>query len=174
MKHTVQFKQAAVEQYLQGTQGLQLVAHKHGVEKTMLRRWVLWYQKHGVEGLSGKSGPYDVDFKLSVLQYMWDNALSYTQAAAAFNVRNTQSVADWANRYRNGGVAMLERSRKLSRTTMQAPTSEPTPAAEDDQRPREELLKEIEHLRMEVAYLKKVDALLQARQNSAANKKRKS
>ena len=56
---------------------------------------------------------------------------------------------------------------------MQAPTSKPVPTTDDDKRSRDDLLKEIEHLRMEVAYLKKVDALLQARQNSTVKKKRK-
>jgi transposase len=56
---------------------------------------------------------------------------------------------------------------------MQGPISKPDPSAENDQRSRDDLLKENEHLRMEIAYLKKVDALLKARQNSTVKKKRK-
>lgn len=173
MKHTEQFKLTAVERYLKGTEGYGLVAKAFGIEKTMLRRWVAWYRHHGDAGLSGKSGPYDPAFKLSVLQHMWDNALSYTQAAAVFNVRNTQSVADWARRYRDGGVDMLERSRKRPRILMQAPTTKPDIPPGDDKRSREELLDELEYLRAENAYLKKLDALVQAKQKAAAQKKRK-
>ena len=173
MKYTDQFKQDAVESYLQGTKGYTLIAREYGVEKTMLRRWVLWYQKHGGAGLSGKSGPYDAAFKLSVLQHMWDNALSYTQAAAAFNVRNTQSVADWDRRYRNGGALMLERSRKPLHTAMPAPTAKPDSAPDDDQRPLKDLLQELAYLRAENAYLKKLDALVQAKHKTIAPKKRK-
>jgi transposase len=172
MKYTKQFKQEAVERYLKGTEGYGLVAREYGIEKTMLRRWVLWYQKHGVVGLAGKSGPYDASFKLSVLRHMWDNALSYTQAAAVFNVRNTQSVADWERRYREGGVFKLERSRKPS-IAMPAPTSKPDSPSDDDKRSRNELLEELEYLRAENAYLKKAEALVQAKQNSIAQKKRK-
>ena len=51
-------------------------------------------------------------------------------------------------------------------------TKPAVPAAEDE-RSRDELMAELEHLRMELAYLKKLDALVQARQRSAAPKKRK-
>lgn len=172
MKYTEQFKLAAIERYLKGAAGYKLVAKEFGIAAAVLRRWVLWYRTHGIAGLVPKMGQYSAEFKLSVLRHMWDNALSYTQAAAAFNVRNTQLIGNWERRYRDGGALMLQRSRKPPRTTMQAPTSKPDPSV-DDKRSREDLLKEIEHLRMEVAYLKKVDALLQARQNSTAKKKRK-
>ncbi|VWB10553.1 HMG-I and HMG-Y DNA-binding domain-containing protein [Burkholderia lata] len=42
-----------------------------------------------------------------------------------------------------------------------------------DARTREDLLKENEYLRAEVAYLKKLDALLQAKKQAAQKKKRK-
>lgn len=174
MKHTVEFKQTAVEDYLKGVEGYKLVARRYGVAGAMLRRWALWYQNHGVDGLTSKSGQYDVGFKMSVLQHMWDNALSYTQVAAVFNVRNTQSIASWDRRYRDGGVLSLQRSQRPSRAEMKAPTVKPDSSPPDDDKgSHEDLLKEIEFLRMENAYLKKVDALLQARQNSTAPKKRK-
>ncbi|NKA06675.1 IS3 family transposase ISRso11 [Ralstonia solanacearum] len=53
---------------------------------------------------------------------------------------------------------------------------DPQPAAQpaQDERSREDLLKENECLRAEVAYLKKLDALLRAKQQQAPKKKRKS
>jgi transposase len=54
-------------------------------------------------------------------------------------------------------------------------TSAPAPASppDDDHRSREELLAEVNQLRMEVAYLKKLEALVQARPKQAPKKKRK-
>jgi transposase len=173
MKHTEQFKLDAVECYLQGTRGLQLVSQGYGIDKSMLRRWVGLYRKHGKDGLSQrKPCPYDAAFKMSVLQHMWDNALSHTQTAAVFNVRNTQSVANWARRYQEGGVLMLERSRKRPSPPMPVPTSKPDTSSDNDKRSREELLEELEYLRAENAYLKKLEALVQAKK-SAAQKKHK-
>jgi transposase len=173
LKHTIQFKQAVVEDYLAGTEGFRLVARRYGIEGTMLRRWALWYETHGVAGLETKTGQYKAEFKLQVLQHMWENSLSLTQVAAVFNVRNTQSIASWERRYNNGGVQALEHSRKLSCPVMPAPTVKPDPSPDGAHRSREDLLKEVERLKMEIAYLKKVDALLKARQNSTTQEKRK-
>jgi transposase len=173
MKYEEEFKLATVERYLQGTDGYERFAKKCGLAKHTLRIWVLRYRKHGAAGLARKTGRYDADFKMSVIRHMWENALSYTQAAAVFNVRNVSSVAAWERRYRDGGALALDPPRKISCTGMQAPTSKPDPLPEDDKRSREDLLKELEYLRMENAYLKKVDALVQAKQNSNAQKKRK-
>jgi transposase len=46
------------------------------------------------------------------------------------------------------------------------PKSPAAPATSDEQRPRDELLKELEFLRAENAYLKKLDALIQARKSA--------
>lgn len=174
MRYTKQFKQKAVDRYLEGHKGYKLVAREFGIAAPMLRRWVLWHQTHGAAGLAPKTGQYSAQFKLNLLQYMWDNALSYTKAAAVFNLRSVQSVANWERRYRAHGVEGLEHARKSPSIVIQTPPYPPASSADDDKRTREDLLKENERLRMEVAYLKKVDALLQARQNSAPRKKRKS
>ena len=52
-------------------------------------------------------------------------------------------------------------------------TPKPDQAPDDDKRSREELLAEVNQLRMELAYVKKLQALVQARQQQAPRKKRK-
>jgi len=47
------------------------------------------------------------------------------------------------------------------------------PAKPDESRSREELLEEVNHLRMENAYLKKLKALVQEQELEASLKKRK-
>ncbi len=47
------------------------------------------------------------------------------------------------------------------------------PESKPDERTREQLLKENEYLRAEVAYLKKLDALIRAEQRQAPRAKRK-
>jgi transposase len=56
---------------------------------------------------------------------------------------------------------------------MTAPTTRPTPSDDDEKRSREELLAELQHLRMENAYLKKLRALVQAQQKATPPKKHK-
>ena len=47
-------------------------------------------------------------------------------------------------------------------------------SSDDEARTRDDLLVELNQLRMEIAYLKKLDALVQAKERLAQRKKRKS
>ena len=47
-------------------------------------------------------------------------------------------------------------------------------SSDDEARSRDDLLAELSQLRMEIAYLKKLDALVQAKERAAQRKKRKS
>lgn len=174
MKYTAQFKHTVVHDYLFGHDGFLAVARRHGVaNRSLVERWVAAFRLHGDAGLSKKRSRYGSDFKLSVLRHMWENRLSITQTAAKFDIRRHSTVSDWERAYRDGGVAALAPPplRRLKKMTI--PTTKPEVPADEDKRSRKELLAEVEHLRMEVAYLKKVQALVQARQNSAPSKKRK-
>ena len=174
-KYTEQFKLEVVQDYLaDGSDGLRGVAQRHGVPSHFtVRQWVLAYQIHGDAGLSKKSSRYSGEFKLSVLQHMWDNQLSIVQTAARFDIRNHAIVGIWERTYRDGGAeALVPRPRgrpKPMATSVPKPDSSP----DDDERSREELLAEVNQLRMELAYLKKLDALVRARPKQAPKKKRK-
>ena len=56
---------------------------------------------------------------------------------------------------------------------MPVPTTKPEPSPDDEKRTRDELVAELNQLRMENAYLKKLQALVQARQQQTPPKKRK-
>lgn len=174
MKYTEQFKHAVVHDYLSGHDGFRTVAQRHGMRnRSLVERWVAAYRLHGDAGLGKKRSRYEPDFKLLVLRHMWDNRLSITQTAAKFDIRRHSTLGAWERAYRDGGVAALTPppTRRLKKMTI--PTTKPEATAGDDKRSREELMAELEYLRMENAYLKKLDALVQARQKSAAPKKRK-
>lgn len=171
IKHSDEFKLQIVQQYLNGAIGFHSLARQHGIAGPMVRRWVAWYRAHGLEGLARKVSQYSPEFKLSVLQDMWENAFSQTQVAAKYNIRNPTSVGIWASRYLSGGYEALSRPSRRKIQDMPAPTSKPEPLP-DAETPREQLVAEIAHLRMEVAYLKKLEALVQAKK-LAALKQRK-
>lgn len=174
-KYNEQFKLAVVHAYLaDGSDGYRAVAKRHGLTShTLLERWVLAYRLHGSAGLSKKSNTYSVEFKLSVLRHMWDNALSITQTAATFDIRNHAMVGIWERAYRDGGPEALIPHPRGRRKAMATPAPQPDSPADDDKRSREQLLDEILQLRMELAYTKKLHALVQARQQQAPQKKRK-
>ncbi len=175
VQYTEQFKLSVVEDFESGrNESARAISHRHGIDESTVRKWVAAYQAHGVAGIKRKYECYSASFKLSVLRQIKDEGLSDREAAARFNIRNQSAIAQWRQRYDDGGLAALSarpkgRPRKMATSLPPKPTEAGTP----DARPREELLKEIEYLRAEVAYLKKLDALLQAKKQAAQKKKRK-
>jgi transposase len=169
-KYTEKFKRKVVHDYLNGTMGFRRLAAHHGICIQGIKRWVAAYRLHGMEGLRRKVTRYDVQFKLTTLQYMWDNGLSMKQTAAAFNIRNPTSVGIWESRYRSGGVEALARPKAHARK-MKAPTTKPS-TKPDAERTLEDVLKENEYLRMEVEVLKKLQALAQATKKPATKKRK--
>jgi transposase len=171
-KHDEHFKLSVVQQYVDGTGGFQTIAKQHGLSKSQVSRWVASFRAHGVEGLTKKFSHYSADFKLSVLEHMWENELSCSQTAALFNIRNPGILSFWEREYRRAGLdALVARPRGRPKLMPAAPP--PTKKkTEEGKRSEEDLLAELEHLRMENAYLKKLQALVQARQQ-ALPKKRK-
>lgn len=177
-KYTPAFKLLVVQRYLDGSMGYRSLAEHFGISNpSIVQRWIGFFRLHGEDGLKRKRASYDAAFKLSVLQHMWDNKLSKGQAATAFNIRRHATVGAWERAYLEGGIAALEPS-PVGRSKIQPVENKPETAENVDNRSREELLDELLHLRAEVAYLKKLDALVRSRaqvkaQPKAPQKKRK-
>lgn len=171
-KYDEAFKLGVVEQYLSGSVGFRRLSQELGLDPGTLRRWVAHYRQHGVAGLSARHRPCSAAFKMQVLNRMWREALSYRQVAALFDLRSSYVVGVWERQYHAGGEDALIARPRGRPPKMPTPPPPPATATPDDALTREELLDELKQLRAEVAYLKKVEALIQA-PPSAAPKKRK-
>jgi transposase len=174
-KYSEHFKLAVVNEYLSdSSEGYLSLARRHGLTShSMVERWVLAYRHHGEAGLSRKQSQYSAEYKLSVLRHMWDNQLSITQTAAKFDIRHHAMVGMWERAYQDGGVEALASRPRGRPKSMATSIPQSASSADDNLRSREELLAEVNQLRMEVAYLKKLEALVQARPKQAPKKKRK-
>ena len=172
-KYDERFKLKVVREYLGKPAGSKALAKKYGCQRSSVEHWVSLYRVHGRDGLKKKHDSYSAEFKLSVLQHMWDNELSFGQTAAVFNIRNHAVVGVWERMYREGGFdALIPRPRGRPKQ-MPAPTTKPESSSDDEKRTHDELVAELNQLRMENAYLKKLQALVQARQQQTPPKKRK-
>lgn len=178
-KYTEQFKLEVVNAYLTGPGGCKAIAKSYGIRHSQVLGWTAAYRAHGLAGLRMKqSAHYDTQFKLKVLKYMWDNALAYTQAASVFDVRNPSHLRKWERRYHDGTLGI--RSPRSQIESNEMPTTKPDfpeqpPLAKtDENRTHDELVAEVNYLRMEVAYLKKLRALVQSERAKAQRGKRKS
>jgi transposase len=169
-KYSYEFKLSVVEEYLSGSDGYGKISLRRGVAHGHLREWIAAYKVHGTNGLKKKFSHYTAEFKLLVLNHMWDNKLSRRETMALFNIRNRAGLRDWEKRYRDGGIdALVSRQRGRPRTMPDTGTK-PPPPPDDEKRSREELLTELSYLRMENDYLKKLKALVQTKKNPAKRK----
>lgn len=165
-KYSLSFKQSVVNSYLGSTDGSKRVGDRFGIDHSTVRKWVASYEAHGSAGLSKKHGRYDAQFKLSVLRRIWEDGLSYRQAAALFDIRNASCLSEWERCYQTGGIEALTPRRSGRRRSMPDPLiPKPSPPTRSDEaKSREELLAELNYLRMENAFLKKLEALTREQQ----------
>lgn len=177
-KYSSTFKQEVVSYHGDGKHSYREVGLHFGLDHSMVRRWVASHAAHGVAGLSRKHSHYDARFRLSVLERMWKDGLSRRQAAALFDIRSVGCLSVWERQYERGGLEALAPRRRGGSRSMVKPPVAPPPVTNtggdgppsDEARSREELLAELAYLRMENAYLKKLEALTQARRALSGRK----
>lgn len=175
-KHDERLKLEVVQKYLLGSAGYRTLAQQYGVSRSCLRGWVNAYREHGESALRKKRSEYSAQFKISVLQRMKQQGLSQTQVAALFDLRGGSGVVSkWLSQYHEGGPEALKpkpRGRPKKMPTPKPPKNLPPQA--DDASALETLRKENEYLRAEVAYLKKVQALVREGRQAAPKKRKPS
>lgn len=116
-----------------------------------------------MSGLCTTSGTYSGDFKIAVVEYMHNTGASLRQTAAHFNIPSKESVAKWERIYYEEGKDALYEERRGRAPKM---GSKRAPAAKKNTDKNEDLLAEVQRLRMENEYLKKLNALVQEREKS--------
>ena len=177
IKYSEKQKLSAIQTYISGELGLRATALLHNVGFTSLRNWISRYEALGIAGVQRKRRQaYDVEFKMKVLQTVKAEGLSHRQAGALFNIRRFSSIADWQRAYDKDGMGGLMPNHAAPRErNVVIHTPEPPLLSESSDIPsRQELLKELEYLRTENAFLKKLKALVQTQTTSAPGKGRKS
>ena len=125
-----------------------------------VRRWVKRYEQFGPEGLILKHGSYDGAFKISVIEYMHENHLSLSQAAVKFGIPHDTTIGKWERIYYEEGPQALYRDNRGRKTKM---SSDKPRKKKLNKETEEDLIAEVQRLRMENEYLKKLNALVQER-----------
>jgi len=161
-KYSNGFKLMVVREYLDGSIGYRLLAHKHGVKSdTQIKHWVATYKKYGEAGLDRKKNKqiYSVQFKLDVLSFMKRTGASVTETALHFGLTNPPMIATWKKTLLEGGTEALDRPRGRPAMSNKANNGNSKKHKQDNEMTREQKLeRENELLRLEVEYLKKLRA----------------
>lgn len=124
-----------------------------------VRRWVKRYEQFGPEGLLMKHGSYSGEFKKSVIEYMHTNHLSASSAAVKFGIPTDTTVLKWERIYYEEGPQGLYVDKRGRPNKM----NKEKPKKELNKQTKEDLIAEVQRLRMENEYLKKLRALVQER-----------
>ena len=158
-KYSSEFKLEIVKYCINEHLGHEYVAKLFGVNHESLRKWIKKYQKFGYSGLiKNINQSYSGDFKIAVVEYMHKNNLSLSETCIQFNLGSHSVVSKWERIYYEEGPQTLELERRgRSKKLNSKQTKKLSESTEKD------LIAEIQQLRMENAYLKKLNALVQER-----------
>jgi transposase len=155
-KYTVAFRKEAVDWVLLDKRSVFNVGQELGIDKSLIRRWVLSYQKHGIMGLMPLHREhYSTEFKIRVIKTMRSKSLSLLETCIQFNIRSSGALTKWIALYDEKGAKGLVRKETKPKEPMAKRSKKPKSKEEG-------LLEELASLRAENAYLKKLYALIQA------------
>lgn len=158
-KYSDQFRLTAVQAYLEGPAGLRTVALRFAVDVSLLRRWVSSFQQHGHFGLGKRGQRYTDAFKRSVLDHMREHQLSLRQTAAHFALGQSSQIGIWARQNYSSVLSLPAPTKRKPAAMSKKPHLLKPTTSDDTDKSREQLLAELEWMRMENAYLKKLKEL---------------
>lgn len=158
----VRFKRKVVREYLSGKGGYKIIAAKFDLAESLVRRWVRAYQYHGIAGLVCQRGRYTSEFKLEVLYRLAAENLSCRELAAMYHIGNPHSITMWQQQHERGELCLPQRIAPLDNSMPTKKKTSPRPPEPEQSEQADRLLRENQRLRAEVAYLKKVSALVLA------------
>lgn len=162
-RFSTELKLEIVERYQKGDISAQKLADQYHVSKSDVFKWNAAYSEHGVAGLCTTHGTYSGDFKIAVVEYMHDHGVSIRQTAARFNIPTWTTISKWERIYYEEGKEALYEERRGRARKMEIRKSK---NQEKSIEKNEDLLAEVQRLRMENEYLKKLNALIQEREKS--------
>lgn len=171
-KFSPEEKIQAVGQYVNGNESIKTIATSIDVHPSLLHQWIKQYELFGKDAFEKRYTSYPAQFKLDVLNYMNEQGTSIRETAAIFNIPSYETLRKWKVAYETGGYDALQLTKK-GRPSMENKKSNtpkhqaPVPGS------IEALQAENERLRMELAYLKKLNALVQNKEKSPNKTKHK-
>lgn len=114
-KVTNEEKLIAVKRYLEGKEGQKKISTSIGVDHSVFQTWLQKNRYHGEKAFQKSYTPYNLQFKLDVLNYMNEQGTSIRETAAIFNIPAHSTLLQWKRQLETIGMDALE-SKKKGRT----------------------------------------------------------
>lgn len=153
VKHDVEARKAAIGLFELG-HGYKSAAIALSLPAEAVRRWQEIYRAFGSEVLlrmDGKQGRYTYEQKVAAASAVVDGGMTKTEAMAAFGIMSMSPLKKWCALYRRGGAEALR----------PRPKGRPSGSRARPRTREEELEERCRRLEAEVAYLKKLRALVE-------------
>ena len=123
----------------------------------------------------GKKGQeykiYSAEYKLNVIMAMQEHRLGYVETARKYDIPNYRVIQRWERIFLEEGAEGLMKERR-GRACAASGTKKGRPPKLDP-KVEEDLIAENQRLRMEIEYLKKLDALVREREERENARKQK-
>ena len=140
-------------------------ARQHCINRAQFQYWLKLYELHGEDGLKSSTYTnYTTAYKLDVLNFMVQTGMSVMDTAAIFKIPSHSTLQNWLKKVENGDKDALE-PKKKGRPSMKKETNKQPKQTPVEGSP-EALQARIKQLEMENEYLKKLNALVQAKEKS--------
>ena len=151
VKHDIEAGRAAIEHSERG-RGSKSAAKALSVPRDTVRQWLYVYRSFGSEvllSMDGKPARYTYEQKVAAASAVVDGGASRQDAMREFGVMSLAPLDRWCRLYREGGAEALRPKPKGSKSRPRGRTRE------------QELEERCRRLEAEVAYLKKLRALVE-------------
>jgi len=163
-KYTAEERLQAALRYIEGKESSHEIAKSIGTDNKAILTWAKQYEHNGVEAFVKSYTNYTTQFKLDVLNFMIEHGTSLLETAAIFHIAAPSTIRKWRKQFETTGLDALQ-SKKKGRPSMKKETNKQSKQAPVEGSP-EALQAEIDRLRMENEYLKKLNALVQSKETS--------
>lgn len=163
-KFNAEEKLEAVNRAINGKESYYSIAKSMGVDGKAIHKWVKQYEYNGAEAFIKRYTNYTPQFKLDVLNFMIEHGTSLNETAAIFGIAAPSTIITWRKLFETKGFDALQ-SKKKGRPSLKKESSKQAKQASVKGSP-EALQAEVDRLRMENEYLKKLNALVQSKEKS--------
>lgn len=125
MKLTPEERVRLVENYLNGEESLNGLAHTVDISESTLRRWLMIYENEGPTGLLAKrkNTHYSIEMKLQAVTDYLNGVGSLNDLSKKYGLRNISQLQDWLKVYNTHGNFKSEsggsQMRKARKTTFE-------------------------------------------------------
>ena len=162
-KYSYELRREILRQYFEEQRSLSFLSNEYLIDEGTIRKWRDMYLCNGDKGIKPINNKYSGKFKEEVLEYYYTHNMLLRETAAYFNIPSTSTITKWLSLYEKDGISGLykeRRGRKLKKKSTKQVYIPSHPPKDIKELSHEEVLKELEYLRMENEVLKKYHALL--------------